>query len=65
MNIVDMNAPAKNDDAIDLCELSTDQKRMLRVQWKEFLHWIEDYEMEKNANRLRAVDDDCSYRHAA
>lgn len=68
MNVIDMNAPAKRDEVIDLVKLPYDYKRMLRVQWKEFLHWIEDYEMAKNAKRFGNNGDDhddCSYRHAA
>jgi len=28
--------------ACDLTELSDDMKRMLKVQWKEFLHWLDE-----------------------
>lgn len=33
--------------ALDLVELPRDLRRMLRVQWKEFIHYLEDYEIER------------------
>jgi hypothetical protein len=32
-------------------ELPRDVKRVLRVQWKEFLHWLEDYQDEPRAGQ--------------
>ena len=41
-----------SENAIDLQALTNDAKRMLRVQWKEFVHFIEDCEFEQSLRRL-------------
>jgi hypothetical protein len=60
MNIVPMPAPSQ-EKVVDLRDLSQDPKRMLKVLWKEFVHHIEDYELEQRDH----LNEPEERRHAA
>lgn len=51
MNVVDMSA-LPHEIATNLDQLPSDLRRMLKVQWKEFIHFVEDYEMDQNVRQL-------------
>lgn len=55
MNIINMKKPS-NEVPVDLRELPVDLRRMLKIQWKEFVHTFEDYELSVRAQQLRVID---------
>jgi hypothetical protein len=59
--IADIQMPAY-EIAVDLKRLPNDLRRMLRIQWKEWIHSLEDCESEQDGNNM---PDDLLHRTAA
>jgi len=65
MNTVDLTVSSRDLSAVVMQALPRDLKRMLRVQWKEFVHYLEDYQVEARVRALRSESLDHDSRNAA
>jgi len=65
MNRLELPISSRDVSAVQLQDLPRDLKRMLKVQWKEYLHYIEDWQV---ATKVRELGDgliDLTSRNAA
>jgi hypothetical protein len=51
-----MLAPSQ-EKVVDLRDLSEYPRRMLKVLWKEFVHHIEDYELEQSEEHMNEPEE--------
>ena len=65
MNTVDLTASSRDVSAVVVQVLPRDMRRMLRVQWKEFIHYLEDYQVEAKVRALSDESLDNDSRNAA
>jgi hypothetical protein len=65
MNTVNLTASSRDVSAVVVQVLPRDMRRMLRVQWKEFIHYLEDYQVGVKVHELSDESLDNDSRNAA